>query len=134
MDVRTLRKLIGLAPRREAGPRGRRPAPALKANRRRIAAADSLWALLRSREFRDWRFRRQHPLGPFVVDYVCIEQALVIELAVESTVEWQEKRRQFLEQLGYRVLRFAITDVLDDLRQVRQAITRSLQGKKWGHS
>jgi len=109
----------------------RRPARATPANRRRIAAADSLWALLKSREFRAWRFRRQHPLGPFVVDFVCVEQALVIELAPESivpsTVEGQERRRHFLEQLGYRVLRFAAGEVLDDLRQVRHAISRCLR-------
>ncbi len=125
--MRTLRKLFGLAPGRRASIRGHRPAGAAPANRRRMAAADTLSSLLKSREFREWRFRRQHPLGPFVVDFVCVEQALVIELAAESTGDWQEKRRHFLEQLGYRVLWFAAADVLEDLRQVRQSISRCLQ-------
>jgi very-short-patch-repair endonuclease len=75
---------------------------------------------------RGWRFRRQHPLGPFVVDFVCIEQALVIELANVRSGEHDDGRRAFLERLGFRVLRFAESDVLGDLRAVRRAIAQRL--------
>jgi adenine-specific DNA-methyltransferase len=81
---------------------------------------------LRSRRFRDWRFRRHHPLGPFVVDFVCIEQALVIEIEHGRHDERAAARRLFLERLGFRVLRFAADAVLADTSTVRQTIRAQL--------
>jgi very-short-patch-repair endonuclease len=97
------------------------------ASRRRAEAIDCLRALLRSRDFRDWRFRRQHPLGPFVVDFVCIEQALVIEVTTASCGALPDDRRILLERLGYRVLRFSAGEVLGNLRAVRRAIAGRLE-------
>lgn len=96
-------------------------------SRRRAEAIDCLWTLLRSGDFRDWRFRRQHPLGPFVVDFACIEQALVIEVAAESPGLPSDDRRILLERLGYRVLRFSDGEVLGNLRAVRRAIASRLE-------
>jgi very-short-patch-repair endonuclease len=95
--------------------------------RDRYRATDRLSELLRSRRLRDWRFRRQHPLGPFVVDFVCIEQALVVEIERSPAIDSDEARRVFLERLGYRVLRFPAGDVLRDPGAVRRAITARLR-------
>jgi very-short-patch-repair endonuclease len=99
------------------------------ARRLRADAVDCLWVLLRSAAFRNWRFHRQHPLGPFVVDFVCIEQALVIEVRSEPAGEPEadDSRRAFLERLGFRVLKFAASEVLGDLRAVRRAIDQHLR-------
>ena len=109
----------------------RRPQAARRtlAGRLRADAADRLWELLRSGAFRHWRFRRQHALGPLVVDFVCIEQALVIEVrsAPAGAADEDDSRRAFLQRLGFRVLRFAAGEVLGDLRAVRRAIARHLR-------
>jgi len=105
-----------------------RPRHGAAAERRRhwLEASDRLWQVLRSRRLRDWRFRRQHPLGPFVVDFVCVEQALVVEVERLPGDDNDEARRLFLERLGYSVLRFAARDVLGDPAAVRRAITTRL--------
>jgi very-short-patch-repair endonuclease len=96
-------------------------------SRRRREAVDSLGSLLRSRDLRPWRFRRQHSLGPFVVDFACIEQALVIEVAAEPAGVAQRERRNLLERLGYRVLSFPAAEVLDHPRSVLRAIAGQLE-------
>ena len=60
------------------------------------------------------KFRRQYPIGPYVVDFVCLDQKLVIELdggqhAVQ--VSYDNKRTEYLEHFGFRVLRFWNHDV-----------------------
>ncbi len=89
-------------------------------------ATDRLWALLKTRGLRELGFKRQHPLGPFVVEFVCLEQALVIEIERSSSEPNDATRRALIERLGYRVLRLAESEVLTDLKAVRRAITLRL--------
>jgi adenine-specific DNA-methyltransferase len=88
-----------------------------------------LWRHLRNREVDGCKFRRQHPVGPFIVDFVCIEKWLIIELdggqhAFSSTKD--EKRTRFLESKGYRVLRFWNNDVLKETEAVLITIQQAL--------
>ena len=106
-------------------PQGR--SPARPGSRRRREAVDSLGSLLRSGDLRHWRFCRQHALGPFVVDFACIEQALVIEVATDPAGTAQRERREFLERLGYRVLSFPAAEVLDHPRAVLRTIAGRLE-------
>lgn len=96
---------------------------------RRHNAEARLSGLLRSRPLREYRFRCQHAIGPFIVDYLCIEQALIIELASHQHalgLPADSERRLFLESLGFRVLRLWDSEVLSDpdtaLRRVRDAL------------
>jgi len=80
-------------------------------------AEAALWELLRSKRIDNLRFRRQHPLGPFVLDFCCTAIRLVIEvdLAVHLGAEQQARDEARTEQLaayGYQVLRFSNDDVL----------------------
>jgi very-short-patch-repair endonuclease len=75
---------------------------------------------------RAWQFRRQHTLGPYVVDFVCLEQALVIEVTESPAGEAQQVRRQFLEKLGYRVLRLESGQILHEAASVRRLIAERL--------
>ena len=104
-------------------------------------AEQTLWARLRDRQLCGAKFRRQHPVGPFVADFCCTQRRLVVELdggqhAVEVAAD--HKRSRFLEEQGYRVLRFWNHDVLKDTVAVLERIaevlnpltpTRSLEGR-----
>ena len=77
-----------------------------------------LRAALRSRRAARLKVRRQHPIGPFVVDFVCLEHRLVIELDGDSHIgraKYDLKRQTEIESAGYRVLRVDNDDVLNDL-------------------
>jgi len=84
---------------------------------------------LRNRTACGAKFRRQQPIGPYVVDFVCLEARLVIEIdggqhAIEPGPDAQ--RTAFLEREGYRVLRFWNNDVLTNTEGVFDVIARSL--------
>ena len=73
---------------------------------------------IRSKQIHAHRFRRQHPIGPYIADFTCIEQKLVIELdggQHQDQVTQDEQRTAFLQAQGWRVLRFWNNEVLDNL-------------------
>ena len=73
------------------------------------------------------RFQRQRPIGPYVVDFVCYDAALVVELdgeAHDSQNAWMhdEARTKYLEHLGFRIIRFLSRDVFENFEGVCQKI------------
>ena len=87
-----------------------------------------LWSALRDRRLQQFKFRRQHPLGPFIVDFACIEHRLVIEADGGQHVDNAEdaKRTAVLESRGWRVLRFWNNDILTNTEGVQLAILEAL--------
>ncbi len=88
-----------------------------------------LWAELRNHVLAGCHFRRQAPLGPFIVDFVCHSEGLVIEVDGSQHVERQTedgRRTTWLAGRGFRVLRFANDEVLTNLDGVVEAITAAL--------
>ncbi|TWT97072.1 hypothetical protein Pla108_28490 [Botrimarina colliarenosi] len=90
-----------------------------------------LWSQLRKRQLLDCRFRRQFAIGPYVVDFECFERLLIVELdgGQHNTLEsrdYDAKRTTYLEQRGYRVLRFWNSDIADDFDAVLEAIAKAL--------
>lgn len=86
---------------------------------------------LRQRPIAGLKFCRQHPLGRFIVDFVCIEAGLVIEVDGGQHGERQpadEVRTAWLDSQGYRVLRFWNNEVLQNIDGVREAIWTELRG------
>jgi very-short-patch-repair endonuclease len=76
------------------------------------------------------KFRRQHPIGRYVVDFVCIERALIIELDGGQHVERvaaDEIRTAFLQTRGFRVLRFWNNDVLRNIEGILIIIDAALK-------
>jgi very-short-patch-repair endonuclease len=74
-----------------------------------------LWQRLRNREVLGFKFRRQHPIGPYIVDVVCIEKRITIELDGSQHIEnvkADDERSEYLKKEGYQVLRFWNNDVL----------------------
>jgi very-short-patch-repair endonuclease len=77
-----------------------------------------LWQELRRRQW-TMRFRRQHPVGPYVLDFYCPESKLAIEIDgavhdLPTQALHDERRDDWLRQQGIRVLRFSAVDVLND--------------------
>lgn len=88
-----------------------------------------LWRALRSHQLEDIHFRRQHAIGPYIVDFCAPHQKLVIELDGSQHLDQQEydlERTAFLKSMGYRVLRFWNDEVLKNLDGVAQAILEAL--------
>jgi len=78
-----------------------------------------LWTHLRHEALAGLRFRRQHPVGPYVLDFFCTEASLCVEVdgAAHDNPEiarHDERRDRWLTDRGIRVLRFAAADILDD--------------------
>jgi very-short-patch-repair endonuclease len=70
-----------------------------------------LWALLRNKQVQGHRFRRQHPIGPYIVDFFCSAAKLIVELdggqhGADAAIAYDAARTAWLEKRGYRVLRF----------------------------
>jgi very-short-patch-repair endonuclease len=85
----------------------------------------ALWEYLRNRKLNGFKFRRQHPLGPYVADFYCAEHRLVIELdggIHESQIERDTARTLQFESFGYRVLRFRNQEVEQNIDAVLEAI------------
>jgi very-short-patch-repair endonuclease len=92
------------------------------------SAEAALWERLRTKQLHGLKFRRQHPIDRFIVDFFCHAQRLVVEVdgdIHDEQREYDEARTQWLSQRGYRVLRFGNDKVLRDidrvLRQIAQA-------------
>ena len=90
-------------------------------------AEAALWELLRGKLIANLRFRRQHPLGPFVLDFCCPSIRLVIEVDGDvhqeaEQVVLDQVRTEHLEAYGYRVLRFSNDEVLNHPKVVTAQI------------
>src|SRR4051812_21019614 len=93
------------------------PASKLKFRRRlRLEQTDAerkMWSLLRSRQYERFKFRRQHSIGPYIADFVCLEKRLVIELDGSQhadQIAYDESRTVFLSSRGFRVIRIWDSD------------------------
>ena len=89
-----------------------------------------LWRQLRNSRLLNCKFRRQHRIGPYFVDFYCAEAALIIELDGSQHLEQSEydaHRTHFLEALGYRVQRYWNDEVLAKMELVLDAIAFALE-------
>ena len=111
--------------------------PRLIANARQLRrdlspAEKLLWREVRGRRFAGYRFRRQHPFEPYVLDFYCAACRLVIELDGESHLgneEADRRRQKYLEDAGLKVLRFWNTEVFDEFDSVLEAIYQECQAR-----
>ena len=100
--------------------------------RRQMTDAEAkLWYFLRDRRFVRFKFVRQAPMGPYVVDFLCRETKLVIELDGGQHAESARDavRDAYITKQGYRVLRFWNSDVFSNREGVLTLIFRELTGK-----
>lgn len=88
-------------------------------------AENRLWYHLRNRRFQGWKFRRQHALQGYIVDFVCLERKLVIELDGRQHADqelYDNRRTQVLEKDRFKVIRFWNNDVLSNLESALETV------------
>ena len=92
-------------------------------------AERTLWKHLRLRQLEGQKFRRQQPLGRYVVDFVCFEKKLIVELdggQHSEQVASDADRSVWLNGQGFRVLRFWNHEVLRNIEAVKERIRQAL--------
>ena len=75
-----------------------------------------LWNIIRNRQFYGFRFRRQFPIEPYIVDFICREKSIIIEIDggqhnEPDNLRYDNKRTKYLESLGFKDIRFWNTDI-----------------------
>ena len=108
----------------------------LKATRKKLRssltpAEAKLWSLLKNNRLENRKFRRQHSIGPYIVDFYCPAEKLSIELDgdghyTNGAYEHDQARTEYLNALNIRVMRFENKDVFKNTEGVLEEIRRSL--------
>lgn len=91
------------------------------------SAESKLWSLLRNRKVIARKFRRQHPIGPWVADFACpaIKLAIEVDGPSHDTADqqaWDEMKAEYLRTSGWRVIRIANADIYQALAEVEARI------------
>src|SRR5881275_1085054 len=98
--------------------------------RRNLTEAEqTLWRHLRLRQLDGCKFRRQQPIGPYIVDFICFETRLIVELdggQHNSQTTSDAERSAWLKTQGFRVLRFWNHEVLQNIEAVKESIREAL--------
>lgn len=92
-------------------------------------AEKRLWHALRHRQLAGFKFRRQFAIPPYIVDFICLERRLIVELdggQHADAVAYDTARTSFLEQQGFRVLRFWNNEALGNMEAVLEQIFKEL--------
>jgi very-short-patch-repair endonuclease len=102
--------------------------PHAKALRRNATDVERrVWNAVRNRQLDGFKFKFQATIGPFVVDFLCAQKRLVVELdGGQHSPEADRRRTQYLKGAGYIVLRFWNNDVVENLDGVLQTISARL--------
>lgn len=87
-----------------------------------------LWQALQRRQLDGLKFRCQHPVGRFILDFYCPMRKLVVEvdgIIHEQQKEYDDARTAHLEEFGYRILRFTNAEVMNNLASVLDRIRQA---------
>ena len=98
-------------------------------------AEQKLWQHLRNRRLFELKFRRQHPVGRFILDFYCYEHPLIVEVdggIHELQTERDQMPTEWLQQQGYRVIRFKNEEVISNIEGVLTWNSQSLRKNKIG--
>jgi len=104
---------------------------ARKLRRDQTKAESLFWHEVRNRSFYNLKFKRQVPIGKYIVDFCCEEQKLIVELdgdqhAKAESREYDVQRSEFLEGQGYRVLRYWNNEIYNNIDGVFADIERCI--------
>ena len=93
-------------------------------------AERAIWRLLRDRRLAGYKFRRQAPIDRYIVDLVCFDKNIIIEVdggQHQRQTRYDRARTEWLESRGFTVLRFWNNDVLENPEGVLESIRAALQ-------
>ena len=104
---------------------------ARESRKNQTSAEEKLWSLLRNRRLISRKFRRQHPIGPWVADFACPAIKLVIEVDgpshdTEDQQAWDEMKTEYLRTSSWRVIRIKNADIYQALGEVAARIIREI--------
>jgi primosomal protein N' (replication factor Y) len=104
------------------------PTSARKLRQGSTDAERRLWAIIRDRQLGGCKFRRQHPIGPFIADFACVERMLIVEADGAQHVDSEAdfRRTAWLEGQGWRVMRFWNNEILMNSEGVAASILVAL--------
>ena len=93
-----------------------------------------LWSILRNHKFYGFEIRRQYPIDKYVVDFICRPKKIVIEIDGgqhndEKAIEYDKKRSNDLNKLGYKVIRFWNNDIDNNLEGVYKTLQKEFNVK-----
>jgi very-short-patch-repair endonuclease len=93
-----------------------------------------LWSRLKARQLQGLKFRRQHGIGPYIVDFYCPEQSLVIEVDGESHADADQivkdkQREAYMQSLGLRVIRYINDDIVKNLDGVLDDLAERISSR-----
>jgi 5-methyltetrahydrofolate--homocysteine methyltransferase len=96
-----------------------------------------IWKLLRNRKLEKYKFRRQHIIGKYITDFVCVPDKLIIEIdglihQVPENKEADEIRTRWLEDIGFKIIRFTNDQVLNNPEKVLEEILNNLKALSFG--
>jgi len=112
-------------------------APRLKTNSRSLRKKSTpqeilLWSRIKNRSFHNLKFRRQHIIDKYIVDFICLEKKIIIELdgsqhKREKDIKYDQNRNGHLKFLGFKVLRFWNNEVNKNLDGVMLEIEKTME-------
>ncbi len=90
-----------------------------------------LWQFLRKKNINNLKFRRQYPIGKYIVDFICNEKKLIIEIDggqhnEAQNISYDQERTEYLESKGYTIIRFWNNDIDNNIEGVYQEILKYL--------
>ena len=82
-----------------------------------------LWNLLKNRQFHNLKFKRQQPIGDYIVDFICKVAKIIIEIDggqhnEPENIEYDKTRTEYLNTLGYKVIRFWNNEIYENIEGV----------------
>ena len=97
-------------------------------------AETKMWRILRGKRFQDLKYKRQVLIGNYIVDFLCEDKKIIIEIDggqhnEELNIQSDKNRTRYLENNGYKVLRFWNNEVMKNIDGVMEVIFREVEGK-----
>ena len=94
-------------------------------------AENRLWLQLRAGQFQNLKFRRQHGIGPYIVDFFCAEKRLAIEVdgdihSFKEQIKRDIKREDYLKNIGIQIIRYNNHDILTNIEEVMNDLFRRI--------
>lgn len=93
-------------------------------------AEQKLWQKLRNKQIKDHKFRRQFVLGNYIVDFICLDKRLIIEVdggQHMENVDYDSQRDEWLKSQSFKILRFWNNQVLNEIDSVLEVIVKNLK-------